>query len=164
MPNTLKSISNDVFQNSYIEKLYIPDSCTWITDLRYMKAIKSIRLPNGIDVIPSFNGNSTLETVTNWPSATSIAQNTFTGCVKLKIEIPSTVTTINQYAFGEYSDSSTTFEHPIYIPSSVTTINNNAFKNVYGVINCEFSEGAVSGARWGFKGTINYDVPVPTAE
>lgn len=50
-----------------------------------------------------------------------------------------------------------------YIGKSCTEINNTAFSGYTGVINCEFAEGAVTGAPWGASETaiINYNVPIP---
>ena len=91
-------------------------------------------------------------------SVTSIGAYAFQGCTSLtSIEIPSSVTSIGMFAF-----QSCTSLTSVEIPSSVTSIGTYAFGSIKSdaVINCEFAEGAVSGAPWGAPAgvTINYGV------
>ena len=170
IPDTITGIYYDTFMNTGITELTIPNSVTSISKLNNMPNVTKITLSTSLNpayasALPTMSNCPELVTVENIPAVSEIPNNCFMNDPKINIEIPSSVTKINAYAFGSMmSETSYTLENPLYIPATVTTINSNAFKYTDGILNCGFSEGAVSGAPWGFVGTINYDVSAPTAE
>lgn len=148
--------------------------------------VKEIEIGDGCTTIPKrfASSNGALRTVTFTDSVKIIDENAFSGCKSLEnlnlhsveeiksyafqntkltsLIIPDTCTAIGTMAFA-YTDL-----EEIYLPSTIETIGSNALSvndKANLVINCGFSEGAVSGAPWGATGaTINYDVSAPTAE
>lgn len=166
LPESLISIGFSAMQNSHIEELRLPKNCIMAPGFPTMAYLKKFEFAPGstIKIMPKFNHCTSLETIIGAENITELSSYCFSKCYKLKFTIPSGVKTIPAYAFGEGYDGGQSYKNPIYIPSTVTSIDANAFKNTHGIINCEFSQGAVSGAPWGFKGTINYDVPAPSSE
>lgn len=137
----LKDVNNSFvgFLNKNATSMTIPEGVTSIGDQAFynFQSISEINLP------------STL---------ISIGGGAFNSCTSLaSITIPEGVTSIGDNAFKDCSSLTS-----ISIPEGVTSIGTNAFDgiNANAVINCGFSEGAISGAPWGAPETvtINYDV------
>ena len=104
----------------------------------------------------AFGGNKALRSITLPEGMKAVTDEVFTGCEALTtIVLPSTITTINNAAF----DGCSALKH-IHLPANITRIADTAFRGVRDVvIDCEFADGAVSGAPWGAtNATINYNV------
>ena len=124
------------------------------------KSLTSIVIPEGVTRIAArmFESCVNLTNVTFPSTLTVIDSMAFSGCSSIgSITIPYGVTQINAQAFESCGGLTL-----VNIPSSISTIRSNAFRNINSdaIINCGFSEGAVSGAPWGAPSTvtINYDV------
>lgn len=102
LPNTLTTISANAFYIcSSLESIEIPDSVTVIGKNVFngCSSLKSVRLPSFITVIDSytFDGCSSLESITIPSAVTTINNSVFTGVNMERLEIPSTVTSLDTY-------------------------------------------------------------------
>ena len=124
------------------------------------RSVVSVNIPSGATQIgnEAFADCTSLASVTIPNSVTSIGYGAFRTCTSLaSVTIPNSVTSIDANAFNNCTSLAS-----VTIPTSVTSIGANVFSKIKSdaVINCGFSEGAVSGAPWGAPSgvTINYDV------
>ena len=134
----------------YLPKLLIPQSIFNTVQYIYGNAFRDCGR-----YVSTYNGTISLEL----PAIQTIGSYAFSHVHSLKdITIGANITTISANAFRylPYTDSITILGTP-------TSIGANAFGgNKSGaVLNVVWSEGAVSGAPWGFTGTINYDYVPP---
>ena len=97
----------------------------------------------------SFNSDSNL--VTNQVIPDGYTASTLPTDAKEFI-FPSTVTTVGNYAFYNCSR----IVHWVFL-GTPTSIGTDAFYGCTGTMHVPWSENTVSGAPWGFGGTIEYD-------
>lgn len=158
LPNSITTIGNNAFEG-----------CTSLT---------SIEIPNKVTQIQekTFNGCTSLETVTLSQGITSIGDYAFSNCSSLEgITLPDGLTTIGHHAFYGCSGMTTGVE----IPSTVTTIYDYAFNasipsvTVYAAIppTLVIDDTAINfiayvfgeGRTTVFLPTINYPIYVPSS-
>ena len=160
----LKDVANSFvdFFNRNATRITIPEGVTSIGNNAFgnYTSLEEVVLPSTLTSIGSgaFASCSNLTRITIPEGVTSIGNSAFISCASLtEINLPSTLTSIGSGAFARCSNLTR-----ITIPEGVTSIGSGAFDdiNANAVINCGFSEGAVSGAPWGAPDTvtINYDV------
>jgi hypothetical protein len=145
IPNSVISIGNNAFQNcNYITSISMGSSLTTIgSGAFYSSGLKSIDIPSAVSsigssafsycynltqfTVQSINANfSATNGVLFNKSQTTLIQNVLND--KLTYVIPSTVTTITDYAF---QNSNKIIK--INIPKSVTSIGNYAFESCYNL-------------------------------
>lgn len=151
---------------SLIKKITIPDGIEEIQD--------SIKV--GESYKGCFSGLYNVTDVYLSYKLTKIGAHAFNNCTNLKtIEFPKTITEIGKGAFygtsitkaefsnGLVSIGESAFNYckslvKVTIPETVTTIGENAFLNInsQAQIYIYNNEGSISGAPWGFTGTITY--------
>lgn len=140
IPETVTSIGEHAFEKSSMTSLTIPSTVQTIglQALGNNSNLVELIIEEGIQGIPDYFAYA---------------------CNKLPlVDIPESCNTIGVMAFRECSKLAT-----INIKNSnMTSIGTQAFYGIKSdaVINCAFSQGAVSGAPWGAPSgvTINYDV------
>ena len=165
---TLQSIANSIRGSEQGAKIAVEDFAEKITEVAggeivlkqlLERNITDIVIPEGFTNLGNyaFAYCGQLQNVTFSKDILAIGQNAFYFCGNLKnIVIPDTVQYINSSAFN----SCFNLEN-VVIGSGIQNIANYVFAGIKAdaVINCKFSEGAVSGAPWGAPNgvTINYD-------
>ena len=133
LPSNLKTIGNYAFQNCQaISSLDCPGSITTLGKYAFSgcTSLSSVSLPENLSSIPAYCfQNCTALNVTSWPQALiSIGDGAFADCrfknADYAIELPSTVTSIGDYAFDTL--------HHIIIPSaSPVSIASHSFATDY---------------------------------
>lgn len=142
IPNTVTTLGEYAFENTFITSITIPSSVKSIGEYCFMncKSLKSITIPSSVESIGAacFVNCTNLQSVTLPNSITSIGNITFSGCTSLKsITIPNSVTSIGQGAFDKCTGLGS-----ITIPSSVTSIEDYAFRNCTGLKSVYFKDNA----------------------
>lgn len=135
LPATLQSIGKFTFADNHLSSIVIPDGVLYIDQYAFFRnKLERVQIPAGIKAIGGgcFNSNA-IHTINGKPSKGllfGITPNGLTndtivigygGSATVINFIPSTVTTIGQYAFAANEISSVT------LPESVTRIERNAF-------------------------------------
>lgn len=163
--------SGETFSNSIISSANVLETVIFNGSYKDLGAlsgtrIKYIKLPKDLETIPSFSGQTNIETVILASSAKSI--NGFGGCTSLKeldlskteiteiptgcfngcssltsVKLPDTLKTIGRGGF-----TNCTAIDELVVPDTVTTINTDAFKNVKHVTYNGSAEDA-AGDNWG---------------
>lgn len=140
LPNSLKSIGSCAFENCVLLKsVVIPKSVSSIGDFAFAGCtnITTIQVEEGNSVYDSRdNCNAIIETATN---------KLVSGC-KTSI-IPSTVTSIGQYAFSYHSSLAS-----IEIPNSVTSIEQRAFSDCAKLNSVIIPNSVLTIDEWAFLG------------
>lgn len=110
LPNTLTNIPSYMFNNSYLEKIYMPSRCVDVTS--YM-----------------FNGCQNLKEVILNKNTTSLNSSCFSNCVSLPyLFLPNKINYISSSAFENcYSMAYYDFSSHTAVPSLSST---NAFRNI----------------------------------
>ena len=147
--------------NRSATSITIPEGVTSIFDNAFYRyaILTNVNLPSTLISIGNTVFRETgLTSITIPVGVTSIGDNAFYSCTSLaSITIPEGVTSIGSQIFRGCTSLAS-----ITLPESIRSIGANAFYGIAAnaVINCGFSEGAVSGAPWGAPETvtINYDV------
>lgn len=124
-PETLKSIGEYAFSNCRIREAIIPDGVTSIGNYAFLecRSLTKLHYPTGTKVVPDecFRRCYVLGNVELPEGLTAINGYAFDGCYPLNVRVPSTVTTIGNYAF--YNDDIDTL-----VLSKTTTIGSYAFQ------------------------------------
>ena len=161
IPNSVTTIGNNAFYNcSSLASITIPNSVTTIGNSAFYKcsSLASITIPNSVTTIGSnafYNcsslasisvatGNTTYDSRDNCNAIIETATNTLiSGCQNTVI--PSSVTTIGDYAFGG-RNSLTSIE----IPNSVTTIGSWAFYSCSSLANINIPNSITTIEKYAF--------------
>lgn len=102
-PVTLKSIGEYAFSNCRIREAIIPDGVTSISNFAFLecRSLTKLHYPAGTTVVPNecFRRCYVLGNAELSEGLTAINGYAFDGCYPLNIRIPSTVTSIGNYAF-----------------------------------------------------------------
>ena len=127
----IERVGNFAFHNCTVLKgIYFPDSVKTIGRecMRESKQLESIRLPRGLKVLEyGVMYQTAIKSIELPEGLVEIGTHAFGGCYSLcQVNIPSSVTTIKNYAFY-YTFHNTTTLGTIFIPSSVRTIEADAF-------------------------------------
>ena len=105
IPSSVTTIGSRVFYRSGIENISIPNSVTCICDEAFCYSVlKNVTIPNSVTYLGSgaFQ-DSYIASVVIPNSVTTIEEKTFYSCEYLKsVDIPSTIKSIGDYAFGGY--------------------------------------------------------------
>lgn len=186
IPKGVTSIGQYAFYNcNFTGELLFPEDMTSIGDFAFRgceKLTGDLILPDKIETIGqyAFSDCSGLDGRLSLPaSLTKIGSGVFKDCTSLSGElvIPDTVTSIGTGAFYDCSG----FTGELTIPDRVTTIGNTAFAGCSGFtgdlsisnnvseietnafietgfssISIDNSENAITGAPWGWKGTVTW--------
>lgn len=125
MSNSIKTVANNVFAGSAVEKVVLPEYLESIGSGVFWecKSLKSITIPEGIAVIPSiaFRGCSSLAVVKMPSTLTTIGQNAFLGCKSLKsiyLKSPKPPYVYNNNISGAFYDSPTG-QCYVYVPDEI---------------------------------------------
>ncbi len=152
IPNTIKTIGNEAFQQCWIESMTIPNSVTSIGDeaffycqqlksltlsdnlqtigknaFAYCTSLKTVTIPNEVKSIGggAFCYSSAISSILLPDNLEEISDQLFGGCSALtSILIPATVKTIGYYAFGACDGLS-----EITIPSNVISLSGKVFSS-----------------------------------
>ena len=135
IPNSVTTIRNGAFQNSYLSNINIPNSVTTIGNGAFSGCdrLTNINIPNSVKTIGNgaFSSCYGLTNINIPNSVTTIGNGAFKKCGKLaSIKISESVTTIRDSVFFECSGL-----RDINIPNAVKTIGNYAFYDCYGLRN-----------------------------
>lgn len=134
IPSGLTSIGEDAFSSSLLKTINIPSSVTSIGDGAFSgNYFTSFDWPESVTTIGEsmFSGSWYLTTVNIPEGVTTIGKRAFSGCQALTDigTLPSTLTTIGDYAFDECYFSS------IVLPENLKTIGKQAFS--VGEVTCQ---------------------------
>lgn len=145
--------------------IVIPDNCESVQGLKDNTTVKTIVFKNADTTIKpnTFNGCTSLESITLPKNLKEIEYDVFNGCTNLKsIEIPSSVTKIGSDAFeactsletvklsavvteiGSGAFTKCTSLKSIEIPNSVTVIGKSAFEECTGMTSVAFGSGLLT--------------------
>ena len=145
--------------------IVIPDNCESVQGLKDNTTVKTIVFKNDDTTIKpnTFNGCTSLESITLPKNLKEIEYDVFNGCTNLKsIEIPSSVTKIGSDAFeactsletvklgaavteiGSGAFTKCTSLKSIEIPNSVTVIGKSAFEECTGMTTVAFGSGLLT--------------------
>ena len=106
-PETLKSIGEYAFSNCRIREAIIPDGVTSIDNYAFVdcRSLSNVHYPTGTTIVPDhcFENCYVLGNVVLPEGLTAINGYAFDECHPLNVRVPSTVTTIGNYAFCESS-------------------------------------------------------------
>ncbi|HEM4927393.1 TPA: leucine-rich repeat protein, partial [Streptococcus suis] len=104
LPTTLTTIGYGAFENSGLEKIILPTSLTYIGDRAFagISTLKEVVIPKNLTYAPNiFTGSNNLKKVTFEDGITVIPASILAGTSVEEIQLPSSVETIDSYAFSE---------------------------------------------------------------
>ncbi|MCH5188197.1 MAG: leucine-rich repeat protein [Oscillospiraceae bacterium] len=156
LPSSLTSMGNEVFSNSDLKSITIPEGVKYIGKNAFYECrdLKEVNLPAGLSGITdkAFSGCEGLESIVIPEGVTYIGESAFEHCEKLReVSLPSTIERIDKYAFwwcralenvslpaglryiGEYAFSGCSKIKEMYIPAGVAVIDNRAFSSISGL-------------------------------
>ncbi|MGN0528820.1 MAG: fibronectin type III domain-containing protein [Eubacterium sp.] len=130
IPNTVKNIGESAFNSSGITSISIPSGVEGIGDNAFSNCdlLTSVTIPGSVKKIGNFSFSycDNIESVTISNGVEVIGEHAFSGCEKLtKLSLGNGVKVIGLSAFSPSRLSS------VIIPSSVTSIDSWAFTNYY---------------------------------
>ena len=157
LPDGLKVIGENAFQDSALSNIPIPDTVTDIGQRAFEGCTKvtSISLPNNITYIGpyTFGYCSSLKNIDMPVNLTCIDCYAFTGCSALtNISIPESVTSIGWYAFNSCSGLTN-----VTIPERITRIEEATFQGCTNLNSISFSNNIVSIGKNAFSNTKYYN-------
>lgn len=156
VPNSLTSIGSNIFNNcNNLTSVHISDIAAWcntnlnnnlLTEAHHLylnnKEVKDLVIPEGVTSIGNytFNGCSSLTSVTIPSSVTSIGSSAFEGCIGLTSVH---ISDIAAWCNIQFKNNPLAFAHHLYlngiettdlvIPDDVTSISNRAFYECSGL-------------------------------
>lgn len=139
LPKTLKSVGSRAFENNPIEKLTVNCNVD-ISNLITFSSLKELVYGDDGAKVPALNMAPNLEKVILPTNLTTLVDNAFAGCKKLKgLELPPSLKTIGQNAF----DGCKSLDE-LVLPSSVNSIGSFAFANCSSLKTLKLPEGVKS--------------------
>ena len=150
MPNTIKTIEDNAFENLYsLRSVDMSNSLTSIGDSAFRScSLESINIPGTVTSIGRSAFASCWHLTHMDLSNTSISkieEDTFWGCMNLEsIDLPSSVTTIGRNAFA-----ASRLKH-IELPEGVTTIGYGAFSDCDSLKSVTLPESLATIMGWAF--------------
>lgn len=129
MPDSVKTIEAGAFQEcSSLREIYLPEGLEGIGQNAFKSSgLESVTLPSSLKKqgYESFGSCNNLKSVTISEGIKTVSRAVFKDCNNLsEINLPSTVTTIEEYAFDEHAADS------IVVPASVVKVERYGFYSV----------------------------------
>ncbi|NQG99166.1 leucine-rich repeat protein [Streptococcus suis] len=162
LPSTLTSIGYGAFENSGLEKVILPASLTYIGDRAFagISTLKEVVIPKNLTYAPNiFTGSNNLKKVTFEDGITVIPASILAGTSVEEIQLPSSVETIDSYAFSENK-----YLKKINLKDGVKAIHSGAFAGNTSLAQVELPEGLEYIADSAFNGTTSLtSIVIPTS-
>ncbi|NQP59240.1 leucine-rich repeat protein [Streptococcus suis] len=162
LPSTLTTIGYGAFENSGLEKVILPASLTYIGDRAFagISTLKEVVIPKNVTYAPNiFTGSNNLKKVTFEDGITVIPASILAGSSVEEIQLPSSVETIDSYAFSENK-----YLKKINLKDGVKAIHSGAFAGNTSLAQVELPEGLEYIADSAFNGTTSLtSIVIPTS-
>ncbi|HFI0336023.1 TPA: leucine-rich repeat protein [Streptococcus suis] len=162
LPSTLTTIGYGAFENSGLEKVILPASLTYIGDRAFagISTLKEVVIPKNVTYAPNiFTGSNNLKKVTFEDGITVIPASILAGTSVEEIQLPSSVETIDSYAFSENK-----YLKKINLKDGVKAIHSGAFAGNTSLAQVELPEGLEYIADSAFNGTTSLtSIVIPTS-
>ncbi|MFI3143628.1 leucine-rich repeat protein [Streptococcus suis] len=162
LPTTLTTIGYGAFENSGLEKIILPTSLTYIGERAFagISTLKEVVIPKNLTYAPNiFTGSNNLKKVTFEDGITVIPASILAGTSVEEIQLPSSVETIDSYAFSENK-----YLKKINLKDGVKAIHSGAFAGNTSLAQVELPEGLEYIADSAFNGTTSLtSIVIPTS-
>ncbi|BCP64767.1 hypothetical protein SUT503_18250 [Streptococcus parasuis] len=162
LPSTLTTIGYGAFENSGLEKVILPASLTYIGDRAFagISTLKEVVIPKNVTYAPNiFTGSNNLKKVTFEDGITVIPASILAGSSVEEIQLPSSVETIDSYAFSENK-----YLKKINLKDGVKAIHSGAFAGNTSLAQVDLPEGLEYIADSAFNGTTSLtSIVIPTS-
>ncbi|HEL1612893.1 TPA: leucine-rich repeat protein [Streptococcus suis] len=151
LPTTLTTIEYGAFENSGLEKLVLPASLTSIGNRAFagISTLKEVVIPKNVTYAPNiFTGSENLKKVTFEDGMTVIPASILAGTRVEEIHLPSSVETIDSYAFSENK-----YLKKINLKDGVKAIHSGAFSGNGSLAQVDLPDTLEYIADYAFSGT-----------
>ncbi|HEM5069683.1 TPA: leucine-rich repeat protein [Streptococcus suis] len=161
LPTTLTTIEYGAFENSGLEKLVLPASLTSIGNRAFagIPTLKEVVIPKNVTYAPNiFAGSENLKKVTFEDGMTVIPASILAGTSVEEIHLPTSVETIDSYAFSENK-----YLKKINLKDGVKAIYSGAFAGNSSLVQVELPDSLEYVADSAFSGTTSLtSIALPT--